>query len=117
MLESGLLPDFSTEVLAELDRLQGPAVDPTEPVREVGELLWASLDNDAPLDLDQLTAAVAIPGDRVKILVAVADVDALVKHGSEIDGHQKVKQRFLVTGHPCGSDVSFIGARINPNEL
>ncbi len=39
MLERGLLPDFSAEALAELDRLQGPAVDPIEPVRELGELL------------------------------------------------------------------------------
>jgi len=87
MLESGLLPNFSTEALAELDRLQGPTADPTEPVRERGELLWASIDNDDSLDLDQLTAAEAIPGDGVKILVAVADVDALVKHGSAIDEH------------------------------
>ena len=91
LLESGLLPDFSTEALAELDRLQGPAIDHTEPVREVGELLWASIVNDDSLDLDQLTVAEAIPGDRVKILVAVTDDDVLVKHGSEIDGHQKVK--------------------------
>jgi exoribonuclease-2 len=87
MLESGLLPDFSTEALAELDRLQGPAANPTEPVRELGELLWASIDNDDSLDLDQLTAAEAIPGDGVKILVAVSDVDALVKYGSAIDEH------------------------------
>jgi exoribonuclease-2 len=83
MLESGLLPDFSTEALADLDRLQGPAVDPTEPVHELGELLWTSIDNDDSLEHDQLTAAEAFPGDRVKILVAVADVDVLAKHGKE----------------------------------
>jgi len=33
------------------------------------------------LDLDQLTVAEALPNKRVKILVAVADVDSLVKKG------------------------------------
>jgi exoribonuclease-2 len=37
--------------------------------------------------LDQLTVAEAMPGDNIKILVAVADVDAIVKSGSAIDVH------------------------------
>ena len=42
-------------------------------------MLWASIDNDDSLDLDQLTVAEALPDNKVKILVAVADVDTLVK--------------------------------------
>ena len=45
-------------------------------------LLWASIDNDDSRDLDQLTVAEAMPDGKIKILVAVADVDALVKDGS-----------------------------------
>ncbi len=41
------------------------------------------------LDLDQLTVAEALAGDKVKIRVAVADVDALVKDGSAIDAHAR----------------------------
>ena len=52
-------------------------------------LLWASIDNDDSRDLDQLTVAEAMPGDKVKILVAVADVDSLVKDGSAIDEHAR----------------------------
>ncbi len=93
MIERGLLPDFSAEVLAELDGLQVPtplnAIPATDSVggRDLRELLWASIDNDDSRDLDQLTVAEAMPGDKVKILVAVADVDALVKTGSAIDEH------------------------------
>ena len=52
-------------------------------------LLWASIDNDDSLDLDQLTVAEALPDKRVRILVAVADVDALVKKNSAIDEHAR----------------------------
>ncbi len=95
MLERGLLPDFSTQALAELGRLQGPATMDRDPVGDpVGlldlrDLLWASIDNDDSRDLDQLTVAEAMPGDKVKILVAVADVDSLVKNGSAIDDHAR----------------------------
>jgi exoribonuclease-2 len=79
MLERGLLPDFSTEALAELGRLQVPATIDSKTVRDMRNLLWASIDNDDSRDLDQLTVAEAMSTDTVKILVAVADVDALVK--------------------------------------
>ena len=92
MLERGLLPDFSAAVLAELDRIQGAganaesAGDPSG-IRDLTDLLWASIDNDDSRDLDQLTVAEALPGNKVKIRVAVSDVDALVKDGSAIDEH------------------------------
>ena len=95
MLERGLLPDFSAAVLAELDRIQAPAGVNDESVGgpfgiwDLTDLLWASIDNDDSRDLDQLTIAEALPGDKVKIRVAVADVDALVKNGSAIDEHAR----------------------------
>ncbi len=87
MLEKGLLPDFSSETLAELARIQTPAKIIGGQVRDLRNLLWASIDNDDSRDLDQLTVAEAMPGDAVKILVAVADVDSIVKKGSAIDAH------------------------------
>ena len=89
MIERGLLPDFSAAVLAELDRIQAPAGGNGDTVRDLTDLLWASIDNDDSLDLDQLTVAETLPGDKVKIRVAVADVDALVKDGSAIDEHAR----------------------------
>ncbi|MBP1746956.1 MAG: exoribonuclease [Deltaproteobacteria bacterium] len=87
MLEKGLLPDFSAEALAELARIQTPSATDDEKVRDLRHLLWASIDNDDSLDLDQLTVAEAMSGDAVKIRVAVADVDSIVKSGSAIDDH------------------------------
>lgn len=89
MLERGLLPDFSAAVLDELAHLLKPAMPQDPAVRDLRQLLWASIDNDDSLDLDQLTVAEALPGDNVKILVAVADVDALVLNGSPIDDHAR----------------------------
>jgi VacB/RNase II family 3'-5' exoribonuclease len=93
MLERGLLPDFSAEALAELGKLRIPAgtgdgsVKGPQGVRDMRSLLWASIDNDDSRDLDQLTVAEAMSGDTVKIRVAIADVDSLVKNGSAIDEH------------------------------
>jgi ribonuclease R len=90
MLERGLLPDFSPEILAELEQLQPAKIDfKAEPLQDLRSLLWASIDNDDSLDLDQLTVAEALPRGRVKILVAIADVDSLVKNESHIDKHAR----------------------------
>jgi exoribonuclease II len=52
-------------------------------------LLWASIDNDDSRDLDQLSVAQPLSGGMVKILVAIADVDALAHRGSPIDDHAR----------------------------
>jgi len=89
MMQKGLVPDFSNEAIAELAGIKMPAVTNGEKVRDLRDVLWASIDNDDTRDIDQLTAAQAFPGDSVKIFVAVADVDALVKNGSAIDDHAR----------------------------
>ena len=89
MLEKGLLPDFSAEALRELEKIQAPAQLDVAPTRDLRGLLWASIDNDDSLDLDQLTVAEELPDGKVKVWVAVADVDALVKDGSAIDEHAR----------------------------
>lgn len=87
MVERGLLPDFSVDVLIELGMIHPTAA--TNDTRDMRHLLWASIDNDDSRDLDQLTVAEVMPGDNIKILVAVADVDSVVKNGSAIDGHAR----------------------------
>ena len=77
MTQRGLLTESSREAIAELDRIQAPHARPDGATRDLRDLPWASIDNDDSLDLDQLTVAQAIPDGAVKILVAVADVDAL----------------------------------------
>ncbi len=51
--------------------------------------MWCSIDNDDSLDLDQLTVADEMPGGNIKIFVAVADVDSLVKEGTAINEHAR----------------------------
>ena len=89
MVERGLLPDFSAEVLTELGKIQPLTTTSDGQVRDLRQLLWASIDNDDSRDLDQLTVAEVMPGDKIRILVAVADVDSVVKSGSAIDGHAR----------------------------
>ncbi len=95
MVERGLLPDFSNEALAELAKLQIPTVTANGPtkgeheLRDLRNLLWSSIDNDDSRDLDQLTVAEAIAPDKIKILVAIADVDSSIKKGSAIDEHAR----------------------------
>lgn len=87
MLERDLLPEFSPAAMAELSKLNAAAPVAGSGARDLRSLLWCSIDNDDSLDLDQLTVAEALSGDKTKILVAVADVDALVKEGSAINEH------------------------------
>ena len=87
MIGRGLLPDFSPRVLAELGKIRGPAPQTDPPSRDLRNLVWCSIDNDDSRDLDQLTFAETLSGGNVKVLVAVADVDAVVGKTSEIDSH------------------------------
>ncbi len=86
MLERGLEPDFSPAAQHELTAIRGPATA-TSGALDLRDRLWTSIDNDDSRDLDQLTVAESLPGGRVRILVAIADVDALVHQDSALDDH------------------------------
>jgi VacB/RNase II family 3'-5' exoribonuclease len=89
MLERGLVPDFAPPALAQLDAIHGPAPRPETAARDLRDLLWCSIDNDDSRDLDQLTVAAALPRGGTRVLVAIADVDALVAHGTALDDHAR----------------------------
>ena len=97
MAERGLEADFSPAARAETDALTGPARESEGGVRDLRSLLWCSIDNDDSRDLDQLTVAEPVAGGAVRILVAVADVDALVEKGSAIDGHARANTTSVYT--------------------
>ena len=100
MVEHGLEPDFPPEVARELDRLTDAAQDGDPGVRDLRNLPWSSIDNEDTRDLDQLTVSqpdAADAADAVRILVAIADVDALVKRGSAIDEHARVNTTSVYT--------------------
>src|ERR1700722_10918404 len=89
MVEKGLAPDFSAKALTELAAIHGPATATDKNTRDLRSLLWCSIDNDDSRDLDQLTVAEALSAGAVKILVAIADVDALVKQPSALEDHAR----------------------------
>ncbi len=84
MLARGLEPDFPPAAIAQTQRLHAPEGDHLSDQRH---LPWCSIDNDDSRDLDQLTVAERLDDDGVRILVAIADVDALVAMGTPLDHH------------------------------
>ena len=97
MLQRGLLPDFSPAALAQTEAITRAATEVDPSIRDLRGLLWCSIDNDDSRDLDQLSVTAPMPDGLVKILVAVADVDALVKEGSAVDGHAQANTTSVYT--------------------
>src|SRR6187549_2379163 len=87
MTTRGIQPEFSGAALAEAAALDAAPSESDASIRDLRRWLWASIDNDDSRDLDQLSVAEPLAAGAVKIRVAVADVDALVKRGSAIDEH------------------------------
>ena len=97
MTERGLLPDFSPAALAQTEALGERVVETGPAIRDLRDLAWVSIDNDDTRDLDQLSVAEPLAGGAVKLLVAVADVDATVAEGSAIDGHARANTTSVYT--------------------
>jgi VacB/RNase II family 3'-5' exoribonuclease len=97
MTERGLQPDFSAEARAEVEAITKPAAESSPGIRDLTGLLWCSIDNDDSRDLDQLSVAEPLTGGVTKVLVAVADVDAIVKKGSPVDEHARVNTTSVYT--------------------
>lgn len=89
MIEKGLLPDIPADAIEELSSIMAPVINDRSQYRDLRNLAWVSIDNDESRDLDQLTVADVISGDAVKIMVAVADVEGIVKIVSAIDQYAK----------------------------
>jgi len=97
MLARGFLPEFSPAAVAQAERITHAAVATDPAVRDLRALLWASIDNDDSRDLDQLSVAEPMADGLVKILVAIADVDALVTTSSAIDDHARTNTTSVYT--------------------
>jgi VacB/RNase II family 3'-5' exoribonuclease len=87
MVDHGLQPDFDGAAIRQRDSITQAATSADADVRDLRSLPWASIDNDNSLDLDQLSVAEPGSAGMVRILVAIADVDAIVTPGSPIDAH------------------------------
>ena len=97
MRQRGLQSDFSVAAQQEAAALAEPAALPGAALRDLRSLLWCSIDNDDSRDLDQLTVALPDANGVQRILVAIADVDALVHAGSAIDAHARTNTTSVYT--------------------
>ena len=84
MRANGLEPDFPPQARQQIARLSTAAPNG---MRDLRSLPWSSIDNDESRDLDQLEVLVEDGRSRARVLVAIADVDALVPRDSPVDAH------------------------------
>jgi exoribonuclease-2 len=103
MVERGFEPDYSQAAVAQVTQLPEPAslkggrpFDVAQGRRDLRHLLWCSIDNDDSRDLDQLSVAVE-RGGRTAILVAIADVDAMVPCDSPVDRYAQTNTTSVYT--------------------
>ena len=97
MLARGLQPEFSRAALAQLDRITQVRRNDPGRIRDLRALPWSSIDNDDSRDLDQLCVAEPLADGAVKILVAIADVDALVARGCALDDDARANTTSVYT--------------------
>ena len=100
MRENGLDPDFPPEVEREVASLrEAPADAPAaRGARDLRALLWSSVDNRESRDLDQVEVAERLPDGGIRVLIGIADVDALVPKGSATDAHAAENTTSVYTG-------------------
>ena len=100
MIDNGFEPDLPPAVLDELQSLSmKPPTEALETLtQDLRSLLWSSIDDRKSRDLDQVEYAEKLPGGDVRVLVGIADVDALVKKGSAIDKHAAANCASIYTG-------------------
>jgi VacB/RNase II family 3'-5' exoribonuclease len=100
MLQYGFEPEFPPQVSQQLAELKAhpPQVVPGPNVRDLRNLLWSSIDNDTSRDLDQIEVAERLPNGDIRVLVAIADVDAFVPETSPIDQHASKETTSVYTG-------------------
>lgn len=96
ILERGLSPDFIPEALKQLDTIQKPASSPPN-AKDLRNFLWASIDNDDSLDLDQLTYAEKTTSTLTTLYIAIADVDALVQKNTPLDLQAQINTTSIYT--------------------
>ena len=100
MVDAGFHPDPSPSLSAELRSLESnqQTAGPSSSVRDLRSLLWSSIDDRKSRDLDQVECAERLVGGETRVLIGIADVDAIVRKGSEVDQHAAQNATSVYTG-------------------
>jgi exoribonuclease-2 len=99
MIEHGFQPEHPAEAHLEVERLERrPAPTTRDGSRDLRELLWSSIDNRTSRDLDQVEYAELLPDGSFRLMIGIADVDALVTRGTATDQHASRNTTSVYTG-------------------
>ena len=100
MIEAGFVPDFPRPVVAEVRSIvaERVTIPPESSTQDLRGLLWSSIDDKRSRDLDQVEYAETLSDGDTRLLVGIADVDALVPKGSATDKHAATNSTSVYTG-------------------
>jgi exoribonuclease R len=121
MIEHGFKPEYPPEAHREVERLaRRPAPTTRDGRHDLRELLWSSVDNRTSRDLDQIEFAESLPDGSIRLMIAIADVDALVTRGTATDEHAATNTTSVYTGvrvfHMLPSELSTDLTSLNEGE-
>jgi exoribonuclease-2 len=120
MLENGFIPDVPAAVTAEVGRATEPSGAQEASAQDLRDLPWSSIDNDTSRDLDQLEVAEKLADGTVRVRIAIADVDVIVRQGSVTDQFAGSNSTSVYTGietYPMlPARLSTDLTSLNPNE-
>lgn len=99
MIEHGFDPDFPADAAEQINVLVArPLPTPGGTLHDLRTQLWSSIDNDTSKDLDQIEWAEKLADGRIRIQVAVSDVDAGVARSTSLDQHARNQTTSVYTG-------------------
>jgi ribonuclease R len=95
----GFTPGFPPSVLREVNALSKELFpDGRKGLRDLRSLLWSSIDNHDSMDLDQLEVCEEGSNGEIRVMVAIADVDAYVPKSTRTDRHAAHNGTSVYTG-------------------
>jgi exoribonuclease-2 len=99
MVEAGFRPDFPPAVVQEVQTLKRDgAKNGNVKLRDLRSLLWSSIDNESSRDLDQIEFVEKLADGTMRLLVGIADVDAMVTQSSATDQQAAAEGTSVYTG-------------------
>ena len=99
MIEHGFEPEYPPESHREIEQIERRAA-PTmlDGRRDLRTLPWSSVDNRTSRDLDQIEVAERLSDGSIRLMIGIADVDALVERGTATDEHAATNTTSVYTG-------------------